>query len=198
VNTRFERRSIVPESDSVRRARGGDEQAWTELVREHQAAAFRLAYLLLGDADDAEDVTQESFVRAYRALHRFDEERPFRPWLLRIARNLARNRQRSLGRYLAAMRRLGEETTRLPLETMSGHVARAEEARTLWWAVRRLSQADQEVIYVRYFLDLPVAEAADALDVAPGTVKSRLHRALNRLRTVVERDFPMLREGREV
>jgi RNA polymerase sigma-70 factor (ECF subfamily) len=72
----------VHEADRIRRARQGDEQAWTSLVREHQTAAFRLAYLLLGSAEDAEDVAQEVFIRAFRALDRFDLERPFRPWLL--------------------------------------------------------------------------------------------------------------------
>jgi RNA polymerase sigma-70 factor (ECF subfamily) len=67
----------------------------------------------------------------------------------------------------------------------------------LWQAVRRLSQPDQEIIYLRYILDLSEAEAATALDVAPGTVKSRTHRALGRLRAVVEREFPALRESLE-
>ncbi len=88
------------EPDCIRRAREGDEQAWTALVRENQTAAFRLAYLLLGNADDAEDVAQEAFIRAHRALDRFDLERSFRPWLLGITRNVASNRRRSLRRYL--------------------------------------------------------------------------------------------------
>ncbi len=66
----------------------------------------------------------------------------------------------------------------------------------LWRAVRRLKETDQQVIYLRYFLELPVAEAAQVLEVAPGTVKSRLYRALKRLRAVVEGEFPMLRDGR--
>jgi RNA polymerase sigma-70 factor (ECF subfamily) len=70
-----------------------------------------------------------------------------------------------------------------------------QEAHALWQAVRRLEQAEQEVIYLRYFLELSEAEMAAALEVAPGTVKSRLHRALRKLRQVVERDFPFLREA---
>ncbi|MGD8626433.1 MAG: sigma-70 family RNA polymerase sigma factor [Anaerolineae bacterium] len=185
------------ESDRIHRARQGDEGAWTELVREHQAAAFRLAYLLVGDADDAEDVTQEAFIRAYRALDGFDLERPFRPWLLGIVRNLASNWRRSLGRYLAALRRLGRERAIEPRTAPSHDPVREEEARALWRAVRRLKEADQVVIYLRYFLDLPVAETAQILGVAPGTVKSRLHRALRRLRAVVGQEFQSLGEGRE-
>jgi RNA polymerase sigma-70 factor (ECF subfamily) len=187
----------VHEADRIRRARQGDEKAWTTLVREHQTAAFRLAYLLLGNADDAEDVAQEAFIRAYRALDRYDLERPFRPWLLGITRNLASNRRRSLRRYLAALGRLGRERVVRGELTTSHNPAQVEQARTLWRAVHRLKETDQQVIYLRFFLELPVAEAAQVLDVAPGTVKSRLHRALKRLQGVVEREFPMLREERK-
>jgi len=70
------------------------------------------------------------------------------------------------------------------------------EVQQLWQAVRRLNLADQQIIYLRYFLGLPEAEMATALEVALGTIKSRLHRALNRLRRIVEREFPLLHEER--
>ena len=79
----------------IESARQGDETAWVELVRLHQEAVFRLAYLFLGDPDEAEDAAQETFIRAYRALGRFDTSRPLRPWLLQIVANLTRNRRRS-------------------------------------------------------------------------------------------------------
>lgn len=186
----------MAESALVSRARQGDDAAWEALVREHQQPIFRLAYLLLGDSDDAEDIAQEAFIRAFRALDSFDAGRPLRPWLLRIAANLARNRQRSVGRYLAALRRefLGAPERVAALGERSGE---EWEAKTLWQAVRRLATADQEIIYLRYFLDLSEAETAAALTIAPGTVKSRLHRALGRLRIVVDKEFPTLREGRQ-
>jgi RNA polymerase sigma-70 factor (ECF subfamily) len=77
------------------------------------------------------------------------------------------------------------------------HTAQQWEAQTLWQAVRRLRPAEQEVVYMRYFLDLSEAEMARALGVAAGTVKSRLHRALDRLRNVVDHEFPALREERQ-
>jgi len=95
----------VSEPDLIARARQGDGVAWEALVRQHQEAAFRLAYLFVSDADDAEDVAQEAFIRAFKALDRFDLARPLRPWLLHITANLARNRRRTVGRYLAALRR---------------------------------------------------------------------------------------------
>lgn len=183
------------ESDLIRRARQGDGSAWESLVRAHQEAAFRLAYLILADSDQAEDVAQEAFLRAYQALQRFDADRPFRPWLLSIAANLARNQRRSLTRYLAAMRRLVQGETDPPV-SVEARSSQNLEAEGLWRAMRRLDQLDQQVIYLRYFLDLPVAETAQALGVAEGTVKSRLHRALNRLREVIGRDFPELMDGR--
>ncbi|MCC6805594.1 MAG: sigma-70 family RNA polymerase sigma factor [Anaerolineae bacterium] len=179
------------EADLIRRARDGDDAAYERLVREHQEAVFRLAYLFLGDADDAEDTAQEVFIRAHRSLERFDESRPLRPWLLSITANAARNRRRAFGRYMHALRRLI-----LPEQSVSVEAERALEAQALWQAVRRLSAVDQEVIYLRYFLELSVNEAAEAMNVEPGTVKSRLSRALSRLRDVIERDFPLLSEGR--
>jgi RNA polymerase sigma-70 factor (ECF subfamily) len=188
----------VSEASLIRQARQGDGAVWETLVGQHQEAVFRLAYLLLGDADEAEDVAQETFIRAYRALDRFDVNRPLRPWLMRIASNLARNQRRSVGRYFAAVQRLIRAEPGAAFAT-SGHsqLVERERAHTLWQAVRRLGQAEQEIIYLRYFLEMSEAEAATALDIPAGTVKSRTHRALARLRDVVEREFPTLRENLE-
>ncbi|HEX6385804.1 MAG TPA: RNA polymerase sigma factor [Anaerolineae bacterium] len=184
------------EADLIVRARQGDERAWEQLVRQHQEPVFRLAYLVLGTGDAAEagDIAQESLIRAYLKLDQYDEERPFRPWLLSIAANLARNRRRSLGRYWAAVQRLWQAS---PEPVSTNRYEEREKAQALWMAVRRLRPAEQEIIYLRYFLDLSEAETATALEVAPGTVKSRTHRALKRLRLVIEREFPHLREDFE-
>jgi RNA polymerase sigma-70 factor (ECF subfamily) len=184
------------EPDLIASAQQGEATGWEALVQQHQAAVFRLAYLLLGDPGEAEDVAQEAFIRAYHALDRFDPSRPLRPWLLRIAANLARNRRRAWGRYLAALQRslLSEPPAAEHLEHVEHLAAEQLQAAELWQAVRRLAPADQEVIYLRFFLELPEAEMAAALDVAPGTVKSRLHRALKRLRAVVETHHPGLAE----
>jgi RNA polymerase sigma-70 factor (ECF subfamily) len=174
----------------------GDAAAWEPLVLAHQEAVFRLSYLLLGDPDDAEDVAQETFLRAWNYLKRFDPTRPLRPWLLSIASNLASNRRRSAGRYLAALTRAfrNEPVSSVNVEQKS---AQRLEAHDLWKAVQTLSVPDQQIIYRRYFLELSVAETAQALDVAEGTVKSRLSRALDRLRGIIQQDFPVLAEGHE-
>src|SRR5688572_27170151 len=78
----FPGKNPVGEGDMVRRVRQGDAAAWEWVMQQHQEAVFRLAYLILSDPDDAEDVAQEAFIRAYHALGRFDLDRPLRPWLL--------------------------------------------------------------------------------------------------------------------
>ena len=186
----------MDESTLIRHAANGDATAWEPLVLAHQEAVFRLSYLLLGDPDDADDVAQETFLRAWNHLKRFDPTRPLRPWLLSIASNLASNRRRSAGRYLAALTRAfrDEPTSSASTEERS---ARNMEANDLWKAVRNLSLPDQQIIYLRYFLDLAVTETAEVLQVAEGTVKSRLSRALERLRGIIQKDFPVLADRRE-
>jgi RNA polymerase sigma-70 factor (ECF subfamily) len=184
------------EPELIRRARQGESPAWTALMRLHQEPIFRYAYLLIGDADEAEDIAQETFIRAYRALERFDTQRPMRPWLLRIAANLASNRRRSLGRYFAVLQRAfqQERPAQKGVEEQSRQVSQAHE---VWEAIRQLKASDAQVIYLRYFLELSVEEAAQAMNVPAGTVKSRLHRASERLRRVIEQRYPGLKEDWE-
>jgi RNA polymerase sigma-70 factor (ECF subfamily) len=154
-------------------------------VQRYQQAVFRLAYLQLGDQDDAADIAQETFIRAYKALDRFDGERPLRPWLLRIATNLVRNRWRFLSRYWGAVQRLasrseGIQPARSRIDDQIG------EYEPLWQAVNKLDSKDREVIYLRYLLEISVRETAEALGLAEGTIKSRTHRALHRLREALD------------
>lgn len=165
------------------RARCGDVNAYEELVRLYQGIAFRTAYLITGDAAEAEDVAQEAFVKAYLALDRFRPGAPFRPWLLQIVANEARNRRR------AAARRLNL-TLRAGLARPSGDAAPSpevaalatEQQRALLRALNGLREADRLVIACRYFLELSEEEMASVLDCRRGTVKSRLSRAMVRLR----------------
>jgi RNA polymerase sigma-70 factor (ECF subfamily) len=186
----------LDESTLIRHAANGDAAAWEPLVLAHQQAVFRLSYLLLGDPDDAEDIAQETFLRAWKHLKRFDATRPLRPWLLSIASNLASNRRRSAGRYLSALVRAFRNEP-APSTSIEEKSTRHMEASHLWKAVQTLSVPDQQIVYLRYFLDLSVAETAEVLKIAEGTVKSRLSRALDRLRGIIQHDFPVLSEGQE-
>ena len=162
--------------------------AYEELVRRHQAVAIRTAHLFAPDGD-AEDAVQDAFVKAYAALHRFHPGAPFRPWLLRIVANEARNRRRSAGRRAGlALRSVEDRRPDDAAPSPESAVLAGERRSTLVNAVNALRDEDREVIAVRFFLDLSEAEAATTLGIPKGTVKSRLSRALGRLRAQIASD----------
>jgi RNA polymerase sigma-70 factor (ECF subfamily) len=170
------------EAELVSRARRGDADAYAVLVAAHQEMTYRTAYLVLGNAAEAQDAAQEAFVRAYRALDRFRDHEPFRPWLLRIAVNAARNRRRSAARRHGLELRVGASLSRDAVApSAEASVLAAERQRALIDAVNKLSTDDRLVIGARYFLDLAEAEIATLLGIPRGTVKSRLSRARARL-----------------
>jgi RNA polymerase sigma factor (sigma-70 family) len=165
------------------RAKGGDGRAFEELARSHQETAFRLAYLITGDAGDAEDALQDGLLKAWRALGRFRPEVPFRPWLLQIVANEARNRRRSAGRRAAlALRAEGQEASGGAAPSPEADAVAGEERRRLLAALDALPDAGRLVLACRYLLDLSEEETAAALGLRRGTVKSRAARALERLR----------------
>jgi RNA polymerase sigma factor (sigma-70 family) len=171
------------EADLIERARNGDVSAFESLVRAHQEVAYRTAWAASGGADDAEDATQEGFVKAFHALDRFRPGAPFRPWLLTIVANEARNRRRSAQRRAALAMRLPED--RRPEDAApspEAAVLARERREALLAGLSRLGDADREIVTLRYLLQLSEAETAAALDVPLGTVKSRLSRSLVRLR----------------
>ena len=172
------------EAQLVERARNGDVAAFERLVRAHQEVAFRTAWVVSGRADDAEDAAQEAFVKAFAAMPRFRAGAAFRPWLLTIVANEARNRRRSASRREALVLRLadsGRPGDAAP--SPESAVLADERRRSLLDGMVRLPDHDREVIALRYLLDLSEAEAAAVLGVPVGTVKSRLSRAVVRLRT---------------
>lgn len=176
----------LQEAELIEQARLGDELAWEVLVRCHQESVFRLAYLVLGDPDDAEDVAQEAFIRAYKYLGRFDSTRPFKPWILKIVSNLARNKKRSMGRYFSIMQKWIRDEKVVENDIESKMVDKLD-SQLLWEAIRSLGKNDQTILYLRYFLEVTVDESAEVLGVASGTIKSRTHRALTRLRQAVDK-----------
>ena len=165
----------------VRRAQRGDERAFAELMRMHQEIAFRVAYIVAGG--EAEEAVQDGFLKAWRALWRFRSGAPFRPWLLRIVANEARNRRRASGRRTAlALRAAGEGVSGDAASSPETVVLADEERTRLLAALERLPDDARLVLGCRYLLDLSEAETAAALGVRRGTVKSRTSRALERLR----------------
>lgn len=167
----------------VEEARHGNVRAYGELVLRYQDLAFRTAFFIVRDASEAEDVAQEAFLKAYYALSRFRSGSPFRPWLLKIVANEARNRRIAAGRQDQLAERLGASfpgNGATPSPEVA--VVAAERRGIILEVVNGLPQMDRLVIACRYFLDLSEEETATVLDCPRGTVKSRLSRALGRFR----------------
>jgi len=192
----------LEDAELVARAKQGDVRAFEALVERYRDVAFRTAYLIARGSADAEDATQEAFVKAYYALDRFRPDAPFRPWILRIVANEARNRARSARRRETLALRLADDggadaRSDLVSGRPSGASAQApeaaaissERARMLLTALAELPERDRLVVSCRYLLELTEAETAAALDMRPGTVKSRLSRALDKLRSRLPADL---------
>jgi RNA polymerase sigma-70 factor (ECF subfamily) len=158
-------------------------------VRGYQEVAFRTAYLITGDASEAEEATQQAFLKAYRALGRFRSGAPFRPWLLAIVANEARNQRRAAARRAGLFLRVAREGTPgdVPSSPESAVLA-AEQRVELLEALGGLREEARWAIACRYFLGLSEEETAAALGCARGTVKSRLSRALNSLREEIAKE----------
>ena len=151
--------------------------------------AFRTAYLITGSAADAEDAVQDAFVKAHKALGRFRQGAPFRPWLLAIVANEARNRRRSAGRRERLSLRAAED----PLSggavpSPEAALLESEQRAELLAAVNDLREEDRLAIACRYFLGLSEEETAATLGWRRGTLKSRTSRALERLRVRLEEE----------
>ena len=152
-------------------------------MRRYQGIAFRTAYVLSGNAADAEEAAQDGFVKAYRALGRFRRGSPLAPWLLRIVANEARNRRRSaVRRERLALRAAAEVRPGDAVPSPEAALLARESQERLLAAVEHLSDDHRDAVACRYFLQLSEEETAAALGVRRGTVKSRLARALERLR----------------
>jgi len=170
----------------VEQAKLGDVGAYEDLVRRYQDVAFRTAYLMTRSDAEAEDATQDAFLKAFRALAQFRSGSPFRPWLLRIVANEARNRVRATGRReRLALRAEQDHPPDDAAPSPEGVVLARERRQALLEAMNGLSGVDQLTIASRYFLELSEAEMADVLRCPRGTVKSRLSRALGRLRELL-------------
>lgn len=176
----------LEETELVERARNGDVHAYEDLVRRYQEVAVRLAYPIVGAPGEAEDAVQEAFVKAFYALGRFRSGMPFRPWLLRIVTNEARNRRKAAGRRARlALQVAQDRPSGDAVPSPEASVLEEEQRQMLLEAVNRMGEKDRVVIAYRYFLEMSEEEMAKSLGWARGTVKSRLSRAMKRLRGVL-------------
>lgn len=181
---------MITQIELVGRAKQGDRAAVSELLGAHATQAYRLALHILSNPADADDATQSALVQAFTHLDRFDESRPFSPWLLRIvAREALKLRRAERTRFAFWQRQAQAEESE---ETVESAVLVKVEHEEMWRAVNRLRNDDRLVLTLSYFMEMAEAEVAQVLGIRRGTVKSRKHNALRRLRAVVEREFPEL------
>lgn len=163
------------DADLVARARRGDEAAFEQLVRRHQRYVFNLAYRVLGDYAEADDMTQEAFVRVWQGLSDFRGQARFTTWLYRIVHNLCLNRIAGLQRELCQTEPV-EEALVDPASSFDLFETR-EQLAFLHAELDRLPAKYRLVLTLRYLQDLSYAEIASVLDVPIGTVKVHIHRA---------------------
>lgn len=178
------------------KVRAGDAAAFRAVFNDHARAVYGHAYRVTGDWAAAEDVVSLTFLEAWRLRDRVrDENETLRPWLLGIAVNVLRNRGRALRRHRAAMARAPVKDT-VPdfADEIVARMADGERLAAAKAALAKLRRADREVFELCVWAGLGYPEAAEALGVAEGTVRSRLFRARKRLRELAENE---LREGRE-
>jgi RNA polymerase sigma-70 factor (ECF subfamily) len=172
------------EIDLIRRAQNGDREALGALVRQYQRRVFALGIRYFGTADDAEDLVQDTFVRAWRGLARFDTTRPFAPWLLRIAAN------RALTEIATRKRRNSvelDETLQWKGLGADEDLERQEMQHSITRAVGALPDDQRMILLLRASEGLSYRDIAEALDIPIGTVMSRLARARETLRKQVKR-----------
>ncbi len=178
---------IAPGTDAalVAAAQLGDNEAFSAIVKRYGKRVYRAAYFLVKNLDDAADITQETFVRAYRNIRRFDLARPIFPWLHRIARNLSLN----------SLQRADHRTAVLPeedivagnLDEPDADLLRNETTGELYRAIDRLSKEHREIIMLKHFEDCSYADMAEILNIPIGSVMSRLYNARTRLRDILSR-----------
>ena len=175
------------EWDLVRRCLAREERAYRELVRRYQGAVVNLAWRITGNADDAAEVSQETFVRVLRSLSTYDPARPFRTWLFKIASNLALDVIRRRKRRPIALEDLAAEDGP-PVDPADPGPGPEEGLRLdrsdarFESLVKELPEHYQAILFLRYKEQLAYEEIAETLDVPLGTVKVRLHRAHEILR----------------
>lgn len=167
----------------VSQAQRGDDQAFTHLVETYQKPVYNLCYRMLGEPESAEDAAQETFLRAYQHLDRYDESRPFELWVLTIARNLCLDILRR--RTKMKTEDVADHEQALPSgeSSLEEKAIARQERQSLEDAMATLSVEDREVLALYYVQKRTTKEIAVVMNVAPGTIMARLFRAREKLRT---------------
>ena len=174
----------ISDAECVRKLQRGETDAFETLIRRHQKTIFNLVYRMLGDYDEAAEISQEAFLSAYRAIGNFRGDANFSTWLYRIALNHATTRRKSLN--IRQQRSVPIENTEPASDPHPGpaeSMEKKEIRQRVQQALNRLDREDAAVILLRDLQDVPYEEVARVLDIPIGTVKSRLHRARQALKS---------------
>jgi RNA polymerase sigma-70 factor (ECF subfamily) len=180
---------VADETELIRRAQQGDTQAFGVLVERYQRRVVGVAMAVVHNQDDAVELAQETFIRAYENLPKFESRSSFSTWLYRIAANIAIDFRRREGRHTVLRGDEGEsELERLPSERGNSFIetARGELGNRLKAALKELTPEHRAVILLREVEGLSYDEIGDVLQCPRGTVMSRLHYARNRLRILLK------------
>lgn len=178
-----------PAPCTIRLAQSGDDSAREELAAYCRKIAFTFALQDSGDRQEAHDLAQDAVLRFFAALDRFHTDRPVKPWLLTITRNLLRDRARRRRTRRIDDLSLADNIVE-PCDPEPGPesiAARHEMQQLLWRSMHQLSTSDREIVTLREYLDLSYEDIANTLGIPRGTVMSRLHRARRRLGAIVTR-----------
>jgi RNA polymerase sigma-70 factor (ECF subfamily) len=174
------------ERSLIVRAQSGDRDSFGVLVRLYLTRVYRAAYGIVRNHDDASDIAQDAFVRAYKNLNRFDVSKPLYPWLFRIARNLALNRIERLNKREVSLPEF--DTVRSAHKMPDEVVVARDEKERVRAAVSRLPDQHKEIIELCHFQECSYKEMAEILDIPIGTVMSRLYHARQKLKDLLLSD----------
>lgn len=178
----------MTDDEAVLLCQDGDREAFRHLVDQYKNPLYGTAYLMTGDAAQAEEHVQEAFLSAWRGIGSFRRGRPLKPWLMRILVNTVLSQQRRRSLTTVPL----EES--MPLRAPSSQaesLEASEDRRAVRQALAQLTPEHRQVVVLRYFADLTVPQVARSAGVREGTVKSRLHRALRHMRELLEQSSVM-------
>ena len=185
----------------VVQAQHGSEEAFTRLVESYQTHVYNLCYRMLGEPESAEDAAQETFLRAFQHLHRYDQKRPFATWLLSIAAHYCIDRLR---RRKFLMSSIDEEDGRREMElpdadapNPESELVRGEQRERVQGLLKKLDKIDRAAVILRYWHDCSELEIAESLNLTVSAVKSRLHRARRQLASLWENGSPPSKKERK-
>lgn len=170
-----------PDQTLILRTLAGEANAFGQLVQRHQTAVFNVCWRMLGTREEAEDLVQEAFIRAYERLHTFDLTRPFGPWMRTVAANLCLNKLQRPPPTLLPLEQVDEQVATTAATTPEALAVQQEAAAAMQQAISTLPPLYRAVIELRHFQELRYDEIAVQLGISPAAVKTNLFRARKQL-----------------